>query len=545
MRRFLFVFSLFMFALSGNAQVSRMFLTGAAIKLNNYVKREHQREQVRALTALEHARKFKFSPHGLKGEVLANRILKKKKTLSLKKIEMQQPISKKKEKPKTAKSVFPLKNNAKNQTESVLNRFLSYVKIESQSVDVLDFYAFPMTEGQKKMATYLADEIRSFGGQNVEVTVSKDFYVYVKIPSNLPDSKKQHVPSMFFTAHLDVTPEAPGNGINPIVHSNYQGGDLTLSPGIILSPSSPAGRRLNELKGKTIVTSDGKTLLGADDKAGCTILVTLIEDLIRNPRIKHPDLYFMFSQNEDIGRAAYRYDPKVFGIRPDIVIDVDGGDSETFSAENFTAVGQNFYFKGNNAHPGDGLKNQYADALSAAAYFMGAISPTVHPSASSGKQGYLHCYALEHPVDDSGKVIEEDYIAKYRIRYFDQNEGDTLRAYLRDAYQKTCKAFPFVTVTPSEEVKQYDNIAYTMYKNIVEIIQNAARKEDIQMIPQSERGGTTAAMLVTTGTLPGGPCIYSGQQAAHSCLEWCCIEDLTLMVQVLKNIISETLKYDK
>ncbi len=445
----------------------------------------------------------------------------------------------------TTDSVVFSKGKQETQNEKVLNRFLSYVKIESQSVDTPDFTAFPMTKGQEEMALFLADEVRSFGGKNVEVTVSKDFYVYVKIPSNLSASKNKTVPSLFFTAHLDVTPEAPGKGITPIVHFDYQGGDLTLSPGIVLSPSSPAGSRLNKLKGKTIVTTDGTTLLGADDKAGCTILVTLIEELINNPRIKHPDLYFMFSQNEDIGRAAYRYDSTIFGVRPDIVIDVDGGEPGVFSAENFTASGQTFYFKGNKAHPGDGLKNEYADALTAAAYFIGAVPPSVHPSASSGKQGYLHCYAWEHPVDASGKVLEEDYIAKYRIRYFNQQEGDSLRAYLKNAYHKTCEAFPFVTVTPSEEVKQYDNIAYTMYRHTPEIIQKAAQKEGISMTPKSERGGTTSSMLVTTGALPGGPCIYSGQQAAHSCLEWCCIEDLTLMVQVLKNIINEALNYEK
>lgn len=458
-----------------------------------------------------------------------------------------QPSQPKEEKtpPATPRSTVQRKKTNKNVHEKVLNRFLSYVKIESQSVDTPDFNAFPMTEGQKKIATFLANEIQSFGGKNVEVTVSKDFYVYVKIPSNLSDSQNKTVPNLFFTAHLDVTPEAPGKGINPIVHTNYPGGDLTLSPGIVLSPSSPAGARLNELKGKTIVTTDGTTLLGADDKAGCTILVTLIEELVNNPRIKHPDLFVMFSQNEDIGRAAYRYDPAVFGTKPDIVIDVDGGEPGVFSAENFTAAGQTFYFKGNKAHPGDGLKSQYADALTAAAYFMGAIPPSVHPSASSGKQGYLHCYACEHHVDASGKIIEEDYIAKYRIRYFDKQEGDTLRTYLHNAFQKTCKAFPFVKITPSEEVKQYDNIAYTMYKHTPEIIQKAALKEGLPMVAKSERGGTTSSMLVTTGALPGGPCIYSGQQAAHSCMEWCCIEDLTLIVQVLKNIIEETLKYEK
>lgn len=540
MKRTLFFLSFILFALFGNAQTLRTVLKVAALKAYEQAMKKSQNPPRPHMASFYEKTKGEL----LKFNSTQQAQMFQKNTPAPNNAQQQQ-LKKKKVSSVITDSVPPQKGKKENQNEKILNRFLSYVKIESQSVDVPDFNAFPITEGQKKMATFLADEIQSFGGKNVKVTISKDFYVYVKIPSNLSPSKTKTVPCLFFTAHLDVTPEAPGKGINPLVHSNYQGGDLTLSPGIVLSPSSPAGSRLNELKGKTIVTTDGTTLLGADDKAGCTILVTLIEELINNPRIKHPDLYFMFSQNEDIGRAAYRYDPTIFGTKPDIVIDVDGGEPGVFSAENFTASGQTFYFKGNKAHPGDGLKNQYGDALTAAAYFIGAIPPSVHPSASSGKKGYLHCYTCEHPTDQSGKVLEEDYIAKYRIRYFDRQEGDTLRSYLNNAYKKTCKAFPFVTVTPSEEVKQYDNIAYTMYKHTPEIIQKAALKEGIKMIPKSERGGTTSSMLVTTGALPGGPCIYSGQQAAHSCLEWCCIEDLTLMVQILKNIINETLNYNK
>lgn len=541
MLRFLVSISFILLVVSGNAQIWKNAVRAVAVKA--YMQSINSKQSYEPNKIIkERFEKLQNKEKMSRSDSIQRKKRLQKEMMNLKNSVQQQNVPKKKSSSVTT-SIAP--SQSKNQKDKVLNRFLSYVKIESQSVDVPDFNAFPMTEGQKKIAMFLADEIRSFGGKNVEVTVSKDYYVYVKIPSNLSASKNKTTPNLFFTAHLDVTPEAPGKGITPIVHSNYQGGDLILSPNIILSPSSPAGSRLNELKGKTIVTTDGTTLLGADDKAGCTILVTLIEELIKNPRIKHPDLYFMFSQNEDIGRAAYRYDAEVFGTRPDIVIDVDGGDPNVFSAENFTASGQTFYFKGNKAHPGDGLKSQYADALTAAAYFIGAIPPSVHPSASSGKQGYLHCYACEHPIDESGKVIEEDYIAKYRIRYFEQQEGDSLRAYLQNAYQKASKAFPFVTITPSEEVKQYDNIAYTMYKHTPEIIQQAALKEGIQISPKSERGGTTSSMLVTTGALPGGPCIYSGQQAAHSCLEWCCIEDLTLMVQVLKNIISETLKYEK
>lgn len=398
---------------------------------------------------------------------------------------------------------FTLPNGAQTKMkkvsdEKVLQRFLSYIQIESQSQDDPDFNTFPMTEGQRQVATLIADEIKSFGGKDVEVTLSKDYYVYVKIPSNLPPHKKNTAPHIFFTAHMDVSPEAPGKGIKPQIHRNYDGGDIKLLSGMTLSPTSLPGARLKELKGKTIITSDGTTLLGADDKSGCVILITVIEELINNPQFKHPDIYVMLSQNEDIGRAAHRYDSSIFGIIPDIVIDVDGDNPTGFSVENFTATAQHFYFKGNKVHPSHGLENGLADALTASSYFIGSIPPNVHPSASSGKKGYLHCYAIEHPLDSLDKSIEEDYIAKYRIRYFDKAEGDTLRQYLADAFRKTSAAFPFVKISKSEENKQYDNIAYTMHKSTQELIQKAAKKEGVNMSPQTERGGTTSAMLVTT-----------------------------------------------
>ena len=167
--------------------------------------------------------------------------------------------------------------------EKMLERFISYVKIESQSVDDPDMNSFPMTEGQKRMAQKVFDDINAMKGKDVKVTLSDDFYVYVDIPANI----KGNVPSIMFMAHLDVTPEAPGNGIKPMIHENYDGGDIVLPAGITLSPESPQGRHLKQLKGKSIVTSDGSTLLGADDKTGCAVLVSLVEELINNPKFKH------------------------------------------------------------------------------------------------------------------------------------------------------------------------------------------------------------------------------------------------------------------
>ena len=269
-----------------------------------------------------------------------------------------------------------------NATERMLNRYLSYVRIESQSQypmpeDGPD--AFPIQEGQKQMATFVYNEIKSFG-KGVEVKMSPDYYIYAKIPSNM----KKKVPSVMFMAHLDVTPEANGTGINPQVHRNYNGGDIMLGHGLVLSPNSKQGAHLNDLVGKTIVTSDGSTLTGADCKTGCAILVTMIEQILHDKKFKHGDVYFCFSQNEDVGLAAMRMNLSYFDKVPDMLIDVDGGDYGQFSGANFTAEGRTYLFKGNLAHPSNGKANGYADARTAMAYFIGQLPPDTHPSNSEG-----------------------------------------------------------------------------------------------------------------------------------------------------------------
>ena len=414
------------------------------------------------------------------------------------------------------------------------NRFLNYVKINSQSVDTADMNAFPMTSGQIKMAEYLENELRGICKEsNAVITRSADQYVYVKIPSNITNKS---VPSIMFMAHLDVTPEAPGQNIKPIVHENYNGGDIKLPAGIVLSPETPQGAHLKNCNGKTIITSDGSTLLGVDDKAGVTILVGLVEILVKNKKIQHGDVYMVFSQNEDIGRAAYRFETKYVDGSPDIVIDVDGNTPDKFSVENFTASMIIYHFHGNEAHPSEGFTNKYGDALTAASYFIGQLDPSKHPSASKDKQGYIHCYSMVHPTDSTGKEISEDYLVKIRLRYFDKNEGDTLRQMLHNAERLVADAYPFVKTEAGTEMMQYENIAYTMYPGTTELIINSAAKYGMTMSPSSERSGTTSAMMAAKG-LRGGPCIYSAQQAAHSVYEWVCVEDMVRMMFVTLDIV--------
>lgn len=418
--------------------------------------------------------------------------------------------------------------------ESCVLRFVNYARINSQSTEGEDVTAFPLSMGQRQMARLVEQDLLKLAKNNksLQVVRSESEYVYAKLPA----TTKRKLPSIMLMAHLDITPEAPGGNIKPIVHRNYQGGDIVLPSGVVLSPESPQGKHLKECIGKTIITSDGNTLLGADDKTGCTVLVSLICNLLYGKPFEHGDLYFVFSQNEDIGRAADGFETKYVGGNPDVVIDVDGDDPHAFSVENFTAAMRIYTFHGKSAHPGEGYANKYGDALTAASYFVGQIPPYKHPSVSRGKQGYIHCYDISHPKDSVGKVISDDYLVKVRLRYFDKLEGDTLRQILDSAEGKTIDAFPFVKVEASAEILQYENVAYTMYPTLPDIIKKAYASLGKKVSPRSERGGTTSAMIAAKG-LRGGACLFSGQQAEHSIYEWTCVEDMMDMTNILQKII--------
>lgn len=432
--------------------------------------------------------------------------------------------------PKAAKAA---KEKRRRKTiETIISRFTSYAAINSQSWETEDTTKFPISFGQEDMAELIEQELINIGAdKDLIVSRSKYEYVYATIPANCED-----VASIMFMAHMDCTPECDGGEITPIVHRNYNGGDIQLPAGITLSPETPQGKHLANCVGKTIITSDGSTLLGADDKTGCTILVTLIETILNDKKLKHGDLYFVFSQNEDIGRAADRFEEEYVCGQPDIVIDVDGNDPTAFSVENFTAAARTYRFHGKNAHPGNGFYTKYGDALTAASYFIGQLPPETHPSASKDKEGYIHCYSVSHPTDEMGNEITEDYLVKVRLRYFDAQDGDTFRQLLDEASKLTAKAFPYVMIDADPEVMQYENVAYTMYPGLCDLIIKAAEKEGVKLTPRSERGGTTAAMLAAKGQ-KGGPCLYSGQQAEHSVYEWTCAEDMYQMVMVARSII--------
>ena len=421
------------------------------------------------------------------------------------------------------------------QAKHILNRFLNYVNIESQSIDDPDPELIPMTEGQKEMANLIFNELKAIDKDNIlDIKMSSYYYIYVKVPSNI----KKEVPSVMFMAHMDVTPEANATGIRPQVHYNYDGNDIVLGNGLVLSPNNPEGSHLKDVVGKTIITTDGNTLLGGDCKAGCTILVTLIEQMVKDPRFKHGDVYFTFTQNEEVDKDVMGMEMSYLDCIPDIFIDVDGSYTYQFSVANFTAEGRTYLFKGNQVHPARGKTHKYADARTAMAYFIGQLPPEIHPSYSEGRQGYVHCYNMEFLPNG------HDVRIRFRIRYFDKADGERFKADLDEAYRKTLQAYPFVEIDLEKDEHQYDNIAYTMHPQAVSVIQRAAEKTGINMKGFELRAGTTAASMVTKG-LPGGPCIYGAQQASHSVYEWCCFEEIMEIIQLTRNIVSEVRELEK
>ena len=424
-------------------------------------------------------------------------------------------------------AVLCMAANAQNpRAEKMLDRFLGYVKMDSQSIVPNDDDPFPLTDGQKELARFVYDEIKSLGS-GVEVNLSPDYYVYAHIPSNM----KRECPSVLFLAHLDVTPDCPGLGVKPQVHRNYDGKDIVLNDTLTIHPDDARHTCLKSLKGKTIVTSDGTTLLGGDCKSGCAILVTSIEEILKERKTKHGDIYYCFTQNEETGICADRMDMSYFKTRPDVLIDVDGPGTGEFSKSNFYAINPTVWFRGDNGHPANAKHEGFADARYAAACFLASLPVECHPLHSEGLQGYLYAYNLK-TIDD------HDIQVSMRLRYFDKADSATYVGYINDAVERTKQLWPGVKVETEIGGLLYDNVAHTMHPMTIPIIEKTAERTGIAMKAIDLRAGSTAALMAARG-LPGGTCLASGQHNEHTEQEWVCIEEMLDMVRFVKELVNQ------
>lgn len=398
-------------------------------------------------------------------------------------------------------TVFGLKTATGAPIEkSMLDTFIKYASISSQSSN--DSIC---TQGQRTMALVLKSDVESIireqNAKNVECVLSEHNYLYVTIPSNV----KSPCPSIGISCHLDVTPEAPGSSITPIIDA---------------------------LNGRTIVRTDGTTLLGADDKCGCTIAVHLIQKLLSDKKIKHGKVMFAFCPNEDVGRAADNIDSTIFS--PEIIYDLDGEGGEAITKSNFTARGLAHKFIGHDAHPADAKADKLGDATAAAATFIASVPVEYRPENTEGLQGYIHPWGFEK----SGGF---DVIVRTRVRYFDKAEGEKFNNIINDALARVARDFPNVKTEVLQDVMQYENVAYTLHPQAQKLVENAAKKIGKKVVFTDERGGTTAAMFAAKG-LKGGMCLFTGQHEVHSTREYADLKEMEetylLMLEIIKQIPS-------
>lgn len=411
--------------------------------------------------------------------------------------------------------------------QRMLDRLLSYIKIDSQSQYSNNPSEFPMTEGQKQMAQLLAKEAAALGAK---VYHCPNQYIYVELPSNT----KEEVPSLGISCHYDVSPEAPGGEIKATV-VKYEGGAIHQGGNRYISPDSELGKHLKDHIGKTIIHSDGTTLLGGDDKTGCAIAMSLLESLLKSgKKIKHGKVQFVFCPNEDIGRSAEKIDMNLFN--PDILFDLDGEGGEEVTVSNFTAFGFNVKFEGHATHPAVAKEMKFGDALAAASTFIASVPVKYRPEHSEGRQGYIHPYEMK-PIENKQK--EPAYLVSTRIRYFNKADGELFDSIVRAAVKRVQEEFPNVKTTVVFDKIQYENVEYTMHPKSKDVILAAAAKVSKKLRFVDGRGGSTSSMFCTRG-LKGGMNVCSGQYAVHTTSEYAVLEDMyssyLMMLEVVKEV---------
>ncbi|MEL6134689.1 MAG: peptidase T [Bacteroidota bacterium] len=389
-----------------------------------------------------------------------------------------------------------------------------YVQIDTQSD--ASSSTFPSTEKQKNLSKVLVQELKEMGIGDAEL--DEHGYVYATIPSNVAAP----VPTICFCSHVDTSPDVSGEGVKPILHPNYQGQDLILpdDPSIILTKEKYP--ELGKKMGEDIITASGKTLLGADDKAGVAIIMDLAHQLMMNPELPHGDIRILFTPDEEIGRGVDKVNMEK--LNADFGYTLDGGKVGSLEDETFSADGVNLTIHGVSAHPGY-AKGKMENAMKIAGEILAALpSDQLSPETTEGMQGFIH------PVEVSG--IAEKAQISFIIRDFDTAKLNVHTNLLKDIVEGTMIRYPGSWYS-FEIVEQYRNMK-TVLNQHPEVVQYAAEaitETGLTLHKGSIRGGTDGSRL----SFMGLPCpnIFAGEQAIHSKYEWVSVQDMQLAVQVL------------
>ena len=400
----------------------------------------------------------------------------------------------------------------------VLDRFLKYVSFDTESAPGAD--CFPSTAKQKVFAQYLVEELKGIG--IADAAMDEFGYVTGTLQSNVDFD----VPVFGFISHMDTSPDMPGNNIKPQVIKNYDGGDIVLNKelGIVLSPKNFP--KMLMYQGKDLITTDGTTLLGADNKAGITAIVGMVEYLLEHPEVKHGTIKIGFTPDEEVGTGVDHFNVEKFGAQ--FAYTVDGGTIGSLEYDNFNASSAKVHINGQSVHPGS-AKGKMVNAVLVAMEFQGMLPAFENPACTEGHEGFNHLNSMKGNVEkaDMSYILRDHDSAKL------EKKKETFRkiaAYLNDKYGADT-----VTVTITDSYRNMkEQILNHMY--IVDAAKEAIEKAGVKVISGPVRGGTDGARL----SFMGLPCpnLGAGSHSAHGKYEYVCVQAMETNIKVLTSIAS-------
>lgn len=401
---------------------------------------------------------------------------------------------------------------------TVLERFLKYVKIDTQSDP--ESKTIPSTEKQKDLGRVLVQELQEIGISDAHL--DEYGYVYATVPAN---TSKSNVPVICLCSHMDTSPDASGKNVNPVIHKNYDGRDIVLpnDKSQVLKPSEHP-ELLNQL-GNDIVTTDGTTLLGADNKAGVAEIMDAVYNMVNNMDIKHGTIRVLFTPDEEIGRGVDKVDIQKLGA--DFGYTVDGETLGTMEDETFSADGVTLIIKGFNIHPGF-AKNKLENAIKIASEILAALpKENYSPETTEGREPFVH------PVSMSGGADEAKIV--FIIRSFEEKGLKKMEEMLEGIVKKVIEPYKR-SKYEFKVTQQYRNMKVELDKHpqIAENAMEAMRRAGLNPIKRSIRGGTDGSRL----SFMGLPCpnIFAGEHAFHSTLEWVSVQDMQKSVETILNL---------
>lgn len=401
----------------------------------------------------------------------------------------------------------------------VAEKFIKYVKIDTQSREELSDKV-PSTEKQRDLALVLSQELKEMGASQVRYD-EEHSYVYAVIPSNLD----KEVPAIGFIAHMDTSDAVSGTNVNPRFIENYDGEDIVLNEEKHIVTHVHDFPMLKDCKGKTLIVTDGTTLLGGDDKAGVAEIMTMAEYFLSHPEVKHGKICIGFTPDEEVGNGVEYFDIRGFGA--DYAYTVDGGELGDMSYECFHAASARVTVHGKSVHPGT-AKNVMKNAIKLAYEFISMLPDKECPECTEGYEGFYHV------TDIKGTV--EEAIVDFIVRDHDRAIFEKRKEVIAQAAEKLNKVYG-ETIFEVEIKDSYHNMKEMIGKemHVVDNLKEAMLKAGVTPKVSPIRGGTDGARLSYEGLLC--PNLCTGSEGHHGRNEFACMEDMEKIVEILKQII--------